>query len=58
MAAKTTFATGGDDFKRFMQLVGVAGAGVVIWKVISGRKVKPVEGAMALLTILSFFLDG
>ncbi|MDA8310026.1 MAG: hypothetical protein M0Z46_05340 [Actinomycetota bacterium] len=50
-------AVSGDDFdpRKIAMLLGLAGAGVVGWKLVKGRKVKSTELLSALLGLWGFF---
>ncbi len=51
---KTAVASDDFDPRKIAMLLGLAGAGVVGWKLLNGRKVKPGELLGALLGLWSF----
>jgi hypothetical protein len=55
----TRTAVAGDDFnpRKLLRLVGVAGVGYTIYRVVSGRRVGFIALASAALTIASFVGD-
>jgi hypothetical protein len=52
---KTAIASDDGDWKKFLGLIGVAGACWTLYQAANGKKVTPLHVASALLTIFFFF---